>query len=155
VEYIQPVQWNVQAFDKLVLPPSQKQLIKALVESHQDSHSNFDDFIEGKGRGLNIVLHGAPGTGKTYSAESIADYTKSPLYVLSAGDLGADPVEMEKSLSRTLRLCTIWNAVLLLDEADVFLEERSLHDLERNALVSIFLRLLEYYSGILFLTTNR
>jgi len=62
---------------------------------------------------------------------------------------------MEKSLARTLRLCTNWNAVLLLDEADVFLEERSLHDLERNALVSIFLRLLEYYSGILFLTTNR
>jgi len=47
-----------------------------------------------------------------------------------------------------------WDAVLLLDEADVFLEARSAHDLERYKLVSIFLRLLEYYEGILFLTTS-
>lgn len=44
---------------------------------------------------------------------------------------------------------------MLLDEADIFLEQRSPSDLQRNALVSIFLRLLEYYKGILFLTTNR
>jgi hypothetical protein len=48
-----------------------------------------------------------------------------------------------------------WGAVLLLDEADVFLEKREINDLHRNALVSIFLRLLEYFQGILFLTTNR
>lgn len=48
-----------------------------------------------------------------------------------------------------------WRAILLLDECDVFLEARSLYDLERNKLVSIFLRTLEYYEGILFLTTNR
>jgi len=48
-----------------------------------------------------------------------------------------------------------WGAVLLLDEADVFLEKREVHDIHRNALVSIFLRLLEYFQGILFLTTNR
>jgi AAA+ superfamily predicted ATPase len=48
-----------------------------------------------------------------------------------------------------------WNAVLLLDEADVFLEQRSCHDVHRNALVSVFLRELEYYQGIMFLTTNR
>lgn len=48
-----------------------------------------------------------------------------------------------------------WGAVLLLDEADVYLERRSINDLMRNSLVSIFLRLLEYFQGILFLTTNR
>merc|ERR1711939_202393 len=52
-------------------------------------------------------------------------------------------------------MCTRWNALLLLDEADIFLEQRSLHELERNKLVSIFLRVLEYYEGIMFLTTNR
>ncbi|KAJ6261037.1 hypothetical protein Dda_3702 [Drechslerella dactyloides] len=155
VEFIQPVSWNIKSFDQLVLPTSQKHLVKALVESHQNSNSNFDDFIAGKGRGLICCLHGSPGCGKTMTAESVAEFTRSPLYMISAGDLGADAAEMEKSLSQILRLCTIWNAVLLLDEADVFLEERSLHDLNRNALVSIFLRMLEYYSGILFLTTNR
>jgi AAA+ superfamily predicted ATPase len=48
-----------------------------------------------------------------------------------------------------------WGAILLLDEADVFLEQRQAQDVHRNALVSVFLRLLEYYQGILFLTTNR
>lgn len=52
-------------------------------------------------------------------------------------------------------MCTRWNAILLIDEADVFLEQRNLHELERNKLVSIFLRVLEYYEGIMFLTTNR
>lgn len=52
-------------------------------------------------------------------------------------------------------MTSTWRAVLLIDEADVFLERRSLHDLHRNAMVSVFLRVLEYYSGILFLTTNR
>lgn len=44
---------------------------------------------------------------------------------------------------------------MLLDEADVFLQTRDRADLERNAIVSVFLRTLEYYSGILFLTTNK
>ena len=49
----------------------------------------------------------------------------------------------------------MWNAMLLLDEADVFLGARSDEGLTRNELVSIFLTKLEYYHGILFLTTNR
>ncbi|KAL9073137.1 MAG: hypothetical protein Q9157_004870 [Trypethelium eluteriae] len=48
-----------------------------------------------------------------------------------------------------------WDAVVLLDEAEVFLQERSLVDINRNALVSVFLRVLEYYDGILILTSNR
>lgn len=45
--------------------------------------------------------------------------------------------------------------MLLLDEADIFLQDRDYKNLERNALVSIFLRTLEYFKGVLFLTTNR
>ena len=80
---------------------------------------------------------------------------RAPLYMMSAGDLGLDSSQVESSLSNVLEMATKWNAILLLDEADVFLEQRSSHDLERNKLVSIFLRILEYYEGILFLTTNR
>ena len=58
-------------------------------------------------------------------------------------------------LTRCLDIGTIWGCVVLLDEADVFLEERTQTDLQRNALVSVFLRVLEYYEGILILTSNR
>lgn len=75
--------------------------------------------------------------------------------MMSAGDLGINPDQVETKLTNILEMIAKWNAVLLLDECDVFLEARSAHDLERNKLVSIFLRVLEYYEGLLFLTTNR
>lgn len=80
---------------------------------------------------------------------------KVPLYIMAAGDLGLDPRSVETKLQDVMSMCSRWGAILLLDEADIFLEERSLHELERNKLVSIFLRVLEYYEGIMFLTTNR
>lgn len=58
------------------------------------------------------------------------------------------------NIKRIFQMATEWNAVILLDEADVFMAERHPHDIARNELVSIFLRELEYYRGIIFLTTN-
>ncbi|KAJ7319012.1 P-loop containing nucleoside triphosphate hydrolase protein [Mycena albidolilacea] len=148
--------WNEASFDRLVLPESSKNFIRALVSSHLRVKDNkFDDIIKGKGRGLVTVLHGPPGVGKTLTAECIAEHTRRPLYVVSSGDLGTSASNLEWELTRILDLAHTWNAILLVDEADVFLEKRTLTDVDRNALVSVFLRLLEYYEGILFLTTNR
>lgn len=156
VSGISEVVFNEEAFGSLVLPDSQKSIVKALVSSHAfHPTKSIDDIISGKGRGLCCVLHGPPGTGKTLTAEGIADLLKCPLYMVSAGDLGTDPRSLEKELQGILDIAHSWGAILLLDEADVFLEKRSIHDIHRNALVSIFLRLLEYFQGILFLTTNR
>lgn len=69
--------------------------------------------------------------------------------------MGTTPKEVESYLESVLHLGKIWDCVVLLDDADVFLEQRSLDDLQRNALVSVFLRALEYYDGILILTSNR
>ena len=89
------------------------------------------------------------------SANSKVESFKRPLFTVSSGDLGTTAPNIEEKLNEFLELASLWDAVLLIDEADVFLEERSQHDLERNAVVSVFLRLLERYAGILFLTTNR
>ena len=62
---------------------------------------------------------------------------------------------MEVQLLRVFQTANHWNALILLDEADVYLEQRSMHDVARNKLVSVFLRKIEYCEGILFLTTNR
>ena len=62
---------------------------------------------------------------------------------------------MEVQLSRIFQTANHWNALILLDEADVYLEQRSMKDVGRNKLVSVFLRKLEYCDGVLFLTTNR
>ncbi|TKA70806.1 hypothetical protein B0A49_06344 [Cryomyces minteri] len=153
---VRDIEWNEGAFESLVLPPNQKSIVKALVESHKfHAAKTIDDVVQGKGKGLVAVLHGPPGTGKTLTAEGIAELLKCPLYMVSAGELGTDPARLEHELQKILDIAHSWGAVLLLDEADVFLEKREVHDIHRNALVSIFLRLLEYFQGILFLTTNR
>ncbi|KAJ6576060.1 P-loop containing nucleoside triphosphate hydrolase protein [Mycena vulgaris] len=156
IDNFSEISWNEASFDRLVLPEASKTLIRALVTSHLRSEDEkFDDIIKGKGRGLVTVLHGSPGVGKTLTAECIAEYSHRPLYVISSGDLGTSASRLEQELTRILDLAHTWRAVLLIDEADVFLEKRTLTDVHRNALVSVFLRLLEYYEGILFLTTNR
>ncbi len=155
VNKVTDIAWDDKAFQSLVLPEDQKDLILAFADSQVKNEHQFDDVIRGKGKGIIILLSGPPGVGKTLTAESVAEEMRTPLYMLSAGDLGTAPGEVESALTKILSMTTKWKAVLLLDEADVFLEARSTHDLERNKLVSIFLRILEYYQGFLFLTTNR
>lgn len=160
VDALRPIEWNTSCFEQLVLPTSQKELVQALVAEHTQRQSHqggkgFDDIVKNKGLGLILVLHGPPGVGKTLTAECVAEFSKRPLYIVSSGDLGTTASALDTKLSRILDLASTWKAVLLIDEADVFLERRSLNDMERNSLVSIFLRTLEYYSGILFMTTNR
>ncbi|TKA45927.1 hypothetical protein B0A54_03612 [Friedmanniomyces endolithicus] len=156
VSGLQDIEYNEGAFESLMLPEKQKDIVQALVESHKfDAAKGIDDVIRGKGRGLISVLHGQPGCGKTLTAESISEMLKCPLYAVSAGELGTSAARLEVKLNRILDVAHSWGAVLLLDEADVFLEKREVHDIQRNALVSIFLRMLEYFQGILFLTTNR
>lgn len=156
VSGIKEIVWNEGAYESLVLEDNTKEIVKALVESHKyHPAESIDDVIQGKGKGLVAVLHGPPGTGKTLTAEGISELLKCPLYMVSAGELGTDPRTLEGELQKILDIAHAWGAVLLLDEADVFLEKRTIQDIHRNALVSIFLRLLEYFQGILFLTTNR
>ncbi|KAJ3473864.1 hypothetical protein NLG97_g10096 [Lecanicillium saksenae] len=160
VDRVADISWDEDAFDLLMLPPSQKKILHALTWQHttkdkEAADGGFDDLIKGKGKGCVFLLHGAPGIGKTFTVESIAEVARRPLYVMMSGELGTDMETVEKHLKRVLELAMTWKAVLLIDEADVFLERRSSHDLARNGIVSIFLRVLEYYAGIMFLTTNR
>jgi hypothetical protein len=155
VHLVKDIEWNDDAFSSLVLPDDQKELILTFVESQFENRSAFDDVIQGKGRGCIILLAGPPGTGKTLSCESTAEVMKVPCYALSAGELGDNAWDVERRLSSVLEMVQSWQAVLLIDECDVFLEARSKNDIARNALVSVFLRLLEYFEGILFMTTNR
>ncbi|KAL4917034.1 P-loop containing nucleoside triphosphate hydrolase protein [Aspergillus aurantiobrunneus] len=112
------------------------------------------DFIEGKGSGQIILLHGPPGVGKTYTVEAISEWLHRPLLALTVADIGTVETCVEQELLKWFDLAEAWNAVLFVDEADIFLERRQNRDLGRNGLVSAFLRRMEYFKG-LSLTTNR
>ncbi|KAI1110388.1 P-loop containing nucleoside triphosphate hydrolase protein [Nemania sp. NC0429] len=156
VDELSPMTWKDEAFEKLVLPGDEKYLAWEFVEAKSLAEDEeFDDFIADKGRGLIILRFGPPGVGKTFTAEAVAEKSRVPLYAMSAAELGTAPDAVEKALERALGLCRMWNAMLLLDEADVFLGTRTLKSIAHNELVAIFLRMLEYYQGTMFLTTNR
>lgn len=114
----------------------------------------FGDLVRGKHGGVVILASGKPGVGKTLTAEVYAEVTQRPLYVLELGELGTSVAKVEESLQRVFTRVAAWKAVLQLDECEIFLAKRG-DDLERSAIVGSFLRLLDYYQGILFLTTNR
>ncbi|POS74188.1 ATPase [Diaporthe helianthi] len=155
VDSISEIAWNDRAFPGLMLPSGYKDLILSFVEGQNSKKNTFDDIIEGKGLGLIMLLVGTAGTGKTLTAEAVADKVQKPLYMLGAGELGQTAELVEERLNRILQLTEKWGAVLLFDECDVFLQERSMDHLEHNEIVAVFLRVLEYYRGILFMTTNR
>jgi SpoVK/Ycf46/Vps4 family AAA+-type ATPase len=156
VTKLHEIPWADRAFDSLVLDQSEKDLVLALVDRDQFKQGKpFDDFIGGKGQGMIMLLCGPPGVGKTLTAETVSEHLRRPLYKLGAGDLGTEARVVEINLDKALNLCGHFGAVLLIDEADVFMEARTSNNLQRNELVSVFLRLLEYYAGIMILTTNR
>lgn len=137
--------------DKLVLPPEQRELLTILTT---DIEIFTGDIIEGKSAGNVILAKGRPGVGKTLTAEVYAEVIGKPLYSIHSGSLGITPEAVRKNLEIIFDRAKRWNAVLLLDEADVFVLERGF-DLTQNAIVAEFLRTLEYFDGLLFLTTNR
>ncbi|RYP52474.1 hypothetical protein DL769_010662 [Monosporascus sp. CRB-8-3] len=128
VNNLSPIEWDETCFDQLLLDLIPKRTVQAL----------------GKGKGFVIVLHGPPGVGKTLTAECVAESVHRPLYTVAAGDLGTDRAYLETQLRRIMQMISTWRAVLLVDEADVLLERRSLHDMKRNTTASVFLRVLEY-----------
>jgi hypothetical protein len=68
VDRIRDVEFNSDAFEKLLLPQEQKDLIHSLVKVHTNKNLSFDDVIKGKGKGMVFLLHGVPGVGKTLTA---------------------------------------------------------------------------------------
>lgn len=137
--------------EKLILPDSHKDLLDILTN---DLDILSGDIIKGKSTGTTILCKGLPGTGKTLTAEAYSEITHRPLYKINSGQLGIAPAEVEQNLETILRRAERWNAVLLIDEADVYIRERG-NDMEQNAVVAAFLRTLEYFHGLLFMTTNR
>lgn len=150
IRHIKPIKREKATFDKLKISTEHKTMIQSVVYEHFQKKEaqekgrtmqleiSDQDFIRGKGRGLVMLLHGAPGVGKTATAEAVADVYKKPLFPITCGDLGIEPKEVEENLTEIFRLANVWDCILLLDEAEIFLSPREKKDdnLQRNALVS-------------------
>jgi SpoVK/Ycf46/Vps4 family AAA+-type ATPase len=111
--------------------------------------------LKARGHGC-LCFHGAPGTGKTALAEHMAQQLERPLMVRRASDLMSKFVgETEQQMAAMFREAEAEKAVLLLDEADSFLQDR--RGAQRTyevTEVNEMLQGMERYAGIFICTTN-
>ncbi|KAI1920042.1 hypothetical protein LOZ64_002014 [Ophidiomyces ophidiicola] len=151
------IEWSPSLFKSLTSSDDQKLLLMALMRTQLGIVPSlpFDDFVTGKGKGLNVLLLGPPGVGKTLTAEAMSEHFQRPLHSISAAQLAVEPDRLEDNLTHIFQIAKRFDALLLLDKADVFLERRASINASKDATVTIFLRKLEYFQGIFFLTTNR
>ena len=147
---LKPHQYQNDIDRYLVIPQETRKLLNVL---RQALRLQDRDVISGKAGGCLILLKGDPGLGKTLTAQVFAEQNRRPLYELQCSQLGISPPEVEENLRDALLRARRWNAVLLINEADVFVRARG-GDIVQNAIVGVFLRLLENLTGVCFLTTN-
>lgn len=145
-----PYNWTSDLDEKLILPDNDKSVIHVLMDTARE---DMADIISGKSGGTIVICTGPPGTGKTLTAEVTSEVVQRPLYKVQCSQLGTDEEAIEKTLSLVLQRALRWGAILLIDEADVYVRKRGT-DIQQNAIVGVFLRVLECYRGILFLTSN-
>lgn len=148
---VEPYKYDKELPKKMVLPEDHRDLLDILTT---DISAFTSDIVEGKSEGNIIMCVGSPGLGKTLTAEVYAEVIERPLYSIHAGALGTNADDIEKNLRTILTRAKRWNCVLLLDEADVFVMQRGA-SLTQNAIVAEFLRTLEYFDGLMFMTSNR
>ncbi len=142
--------YDTHMLRKLVLPKEVIDLVGMLLAKG----GGFKDIVAGKSGGTAIMCAGPAGTGKTLTAEVYAESIERPLYSVQASQLGLTPAALEGEMLKVFSRAKRWGAILLIDEADVYVSARG-SDLVQNAIVGVLLRVIEYYSGVLFMTTNR
>ena len=151
VDDIEPYAYQPELKQKLILPPEQTDLIDILTA---EMDVLMDDIVAGKSGGTTVLCAGPAGVGKTLTAEVYSEIIRRPLYRVHSGQLGLNVAAMETALKDVLTRAQRWGAVMLIDEADVYIRRRD-DNMTANAVVGVFLRVLEYFNGLLFLTTNR
>ncbi|NJN72712.1 MAG: ATP-binding protein [Limnothrix sp. RL_2_0] len=147
----------------IVLPPDILSQLKAICKEAEYRHMVHQQwgFAEklSLGKGLNVLFTGSPGTGKTMTAEAIANHLQLDLYKIDLSQIISKYIgETEKNLSKIFTAASNSNAILLFDEADALFGKRSevqdAHDRYANIEVGYLLQKMEEYEGITILTTN-
>ncbi|EJT74502.1 hypothetical protein GGTG_08342 [Gaeumannomyces tritici R3-111a-1] len=158
VEHLTDVKPDREAFKHLVVDKEVKQTVRTLISRFVNDGGVLSpwsrDPVKNKAEVRIFLLSGPPDVGETSTCEAAAEITQRPLLCLKNGDLGpliADSIS--QNLDHFLQLGERYGALVLLEEADEYLESYQRGNISYN-IRPIFLRAFEYYKGVLFLTAN-
>ncbi|KAL8923689.1 MAG: hypothetical protein Q9208_004441 [Pyrenodesmia sp. 3 TL-2023] len=149
VDSIEDIEWDDGAWDNVVLKNDLKDLIISMTKGHLQRHQDLQS------KGLNILLSGCSGVGKTFTVESVAEALHAPLFYVTPADVDLDAKEpdLESPFTEILDMCGKWNAILLFDQAQGALEIDTLDD-DRAREYSLLLDALGSHSAAFFVTSN-
>jgi SpoVK/Ycf46/Vps4 family AAA+-type ATPase len=159
IDDLKDVHFLDESPSRLVMESEKRTLLLSLVESHLNQM--IEDQVPpiqrrpgilDREKGLTLLLHGGPGTGKTFAATFVAELVKCPLLSDTIGI--RDSSSVERKLSKLFQLAQRWLAILVLENADAFLTQRSRNEAGFSA-VTLAIRSMDSYTGILILTTSR
>lgn len=149
--------------EDLVLPRKLKDQLRSIIASVRNRRTIFEEWGFGEklttGRGVCVLFRGDSGTGKTLSAEIIANELGMALYRVRIPAIMSKYVgETEKNLEKCFSEAAASGAVLLFDEADSIFSKRTdvqnSNDRYSNMEVNLLLQEVERFEGIVILTTN-
>ncbi|KAI6649779.1 hypothetical protein LOD99_6568 [Oopsacas minuta] len=144
--------------DKVSLPPDVKSSIIHSVQSHEKFKEIVGELELGNkssishfNKGLRMLFHGPPGTGKTMTAHGLANHLGKKLLTIGLSSFPED-ISFSEFLKFLFRECKIHNAILFFDECELLFHSR---DISRNDILSSLLTDIEDHTGIIILATNR
>jgi SpoVK/Ycf46/Vps4 family AAA+-type ATPase len=153
-----------RTFADVILPAQTRRTLELALAQVRNHTLIYRDWGLGErhtsGRGLTFNFAGPPGTGKTICAEAVANAVGMKLIVVDYAEAESMWVgETPKNIVSIFRGAAEQNAVLFFDEADAIATRRSTggtlpYDREMNLTVSVLLRELEAFNGIVIFATN-
>ena len=150
-------------FEDIVMNPSQRETLEHAIDQMNYRKQVYENWHYTKkypyGRGLSILLFGAPGTGKSMCAQVIAHELNLELYRVDLSKVIDKYVgETEKSISMIFREAKKCNVVLFFDECDTLFAKRSddggSNQASNNNKTALLLQEVEAYDGVSVLATN-
>ncbi|KAJ4154773.1 hypothetical protein LMH87_000052 [Akanthomyces muscarius] len=161
---IRPVCWNKVGFEQVMLPSRTKNMVKGLVmmrNSRSKSGSSVGEVglapqstsIGGKGNGLAMLFHGGAGTGKTFTADSVAEVAEMPLLRFNYETISASLESTMKILQWAFKLGERWNCILVLDDVEAYQEHLSA-EIECLSANNRLRKAVESHRGIVILTSK-
>jgi hypothetical protein len=150
-------------WDDLVLPEQQRQTLRDIAAHVRRRPKVYEEWgfaaKSARGLGISALFAGPSGTGKTMSAEVLANELRLDLYRIDLSQVVSKYIgETEKNLRLVFDAAEEGGAILLFDEADALFGKRSevkdSHDRYANIEVSYLLQRMETYRGLSILTTN-
>lgn len=150
-------------FEDIVMSPDQRESIERAIAQMTYRQNVYEGWNYTKkypyGRGLSVLLFGAPGTGKSMCAQVIAHELNLELYRVDLSKVIDKYVgETEKSISMIFREAKKCNVVLFFDECDTLFAKRSddggSNQSSNNNKTALLLQEVEGYDGVSVLATN-